>query len=125
MWPQVDLRQERAFLVLTKELHFGRTAARLGVTRARVSQTIRALEARVGVPLFDRTSRRVTLTPLGAELEGRLRPAHSALAAALERPRQVSAARRGRYESESRRSPTRSPFMTWSMRSRASISTVG
>jgi DNA-binding transcriptional LysR family regulator len=85
MWPQVDLRQDRAFLVLTEELHFGRTAARLGVTRARVSQTIRALEARVGATLFERTSRRVTLTPLGAELDARLRPAHTELAAALER----------------------------------------
>jgi DNA-binding transcriptional LysR family regulator len=85
MWPEIDLRQDRAFLVLTEELHFGRTAARLGVTHARVSQTIRTLERRVGVKLFDRTSRRVTLTPPGAELEGRLRSAHTELAAALER----------------------------------------
>src|SRR5580658_8769147 len=85
MWPEVDLRQDRTFLVLAEELHFGRTAARLGVTHARVSQTIRTLEVRVGVTLFDRTSRRVALTPLGAELEGRLRPAHAELAAALQR----------------------------------------
>jgi DNA-binding transcriptional LysR family regulator len=85
MWPEIDLRQDRAFLVLAEELHFGRAAARLGVTHARVSQTIRTLEARVGATLFERTTRRVTLTRLGAELEGRLRPAHTELAAALER----------------------------------------
>lgn len=85
MWSELDLRGGRVFLVLSEELHFGRAAARLGVTHARVSQTIRALETRVGAPLFERTSRRVTLTSLGVELEGRLRPAHSQLGAALER----------------------------------------
>ncbi|MFI9046131.1 LysR family transcriptional regulator [Streptomyces sp. NPDC053427] len=57
-----------SFLVLAKELHFGRTAERVGVSRARVSQTILRLERRVGAPLFDRTSRRVRLTPLGRRL---------------------------------------------------------
>ncbi|MFE0171352.1 LysR family transcriptional regulator [Streptomyces sp. NPDC059002] len=57
-----------SFLVLAKELHFGRTAEHLRVSRARVSQTIQRLERRVGAPLFDRTSRRVALTPLGRRL---------------------------------------------------------
>src|SRR6185437_2824894 len=85
MWSQAHLREDRTFLVLAQELHFGRTAARLAVTRARVSQTIRTLELRVGGSLFERTSRRVTATPLGVALEGRLRPAHTQLVAALQR----------------------------------------
>jgi DNA-binding transcriptional LysR family regulator len=62
-----------AFLTLAEELHFGRTAARLHVTTARISQTIRALELRVGERLFDRTSRRVSLRPVGQRLLDQLR----------------------------------------------------
>jgi DNA-binding transcriptional LysR family regulator len=57
-----------AFLTLAEELHFGRTAARLHVSTARISQTIRSLELRVGVRLFERTSRRVSLLPVGQQL---------------------------------------------------------
>ncbi|WP_433467418.1 LysR family transcriptional regulator [Spirillospora sp. CA-128828] len=64
-----------AFLTLAEELHFGRTAERLHVSTTRVSQTIRKLERAVGVPLFERTSRRVTLTPIGSQLRDELRPA--------------------------------------------------
>lgn len=70
------MRGHRTFLVLAEELHFGRAAARLGVTQARVSQAIRTLEACLGCSLFERSSRRVALTPLGQELERQLRPAH-------------------------------------------------
>ena len=64
----LELREVRAFLTLAEELHFGRTADRLGITPSRVSQTIRQLEARVGGRLFDRSSRRVALTPAGERL---------------------------------------------------------
>ncbi|MEV0714128.1 LysR family transcriptional regulator [Asanoa sp. NPDC050611] len=74
-----------AFLTLAEELHFGRTAQRLGVSTTRVSQTIRKLERRVGVPLFDRTSRRVTLTAVGRQLEADLRPAWAQIAAGVHR----------------------------------------
>ncbi|WP_219466214.1 LysR family transcriptional regulator [Nonomuraea rhizosphaerae] len=77
-------RQEiEAFLTLAQELHFGRTAERLRVTTARVSQTIRKLERRVGAPLFERTSRRVALTPLGVGFVAELRPAYEGVEAAL------------------------------------------
>lgn len=62
----VELREIETFLVLAEELHFGKTAARLHLTQGRVSQTIRALEREVGAALFERTSRSVRLTPLGA-----------------------------------------------------------
>lgn len=77
-------RQEiEAFLTLAEKLHFGRVAERLHVTTARVSQTIRKLERRVGVPLFERTSRRVALTPTGRQLYDDLRPAYAHIQAAL------------------------------------------
>ncbi|WP_163507500.1 LysR family transcriptional regulator [Fodinicola acaciae] len=72
----MELREIEIFLVLADELHFGRTAGRLFLSSARISQTVRALEARVGGRLFERTSRQVRLTPLGEQLRGRLRPAY-------------------------------------------------
>jgi DNA-binding transcriptional LysR family regulator len=71
------------FLTLAEELHFGRTAVRLRVTTARVSQVISKLERRVGAPLFERTSRSVALTPIGQRLHDDLRPAFERLEAAL------------------------------------------
>ncbi|WP_406423581.1 LysR family transcriptional regulator [Streptomyces sp. NBC_01589] len=74
-----------AFLTLAEELHFGRTAERLHLSTTRVSQTIAKLERRVGVPLFNRTSRRVELTAVGRQLEEELRPAWIQIAAAFGR----------------------------------------
>ncbi|MEU6265795.1 LysR family transcriptional regulator [Saccharopolyspora shandongensis] len=73
------------FLILAEELHFGRTADRMRLSRARVSQLVQRLERRVGAPLFARTSRRVALTPLGRQLRDDLEPHHRAIDAALAR----------------------------------------
>ena len=79
----VEMREIEAFLVVADELHFGRAAARLHITTGRVSQSVRALEREVGAPLFERTSRRVALTPLGTAFAARVRPAYEELGAAL------------------------------------------
>ncbi|MET9490511.1 LysR family transcriptional regulator [Nocardia sp. NPDC006630] len=76
---RIDLNELEIFLTLAEELHFGRTAARLGLSQPRVSQLLRALERRVGGLLFERTSRRVTLNPLGERLLRGLRPAFAEL----------------------------------------------
>ncbi|WP_432893437.1 LysR family transcriptional regulator [Kribbella sp. CA-245084] len=73
------------FLTLAEELHFGRTAEQLHVSTARVSQTIKRLERRIGAPLFIRTSRRVELTPIGHRLYDDLRPARELIAVGFER----------------------------------------
>ncbi|MFJ8754757.1 LysR family transcriptional regulator [Streptomyces sp. NPDC102441] len=73
------------FLLLAQELHFGRTADRMRLSRARVSQLVQRLERRVGAPLFVRTSRRVGLTSLGRQLRADLEPHHRAMDAALAR----------------------------------------
>lgn len=79
MWSSIELRDIRTFLTLAEELHYGRTAKVLGLTPSRVSQTIRTLEQRVGGKLFDRTSRRVRLTPLGEQLRQGAAPAYEQL----------------------------------------------
>ncbi|WP_406349218.1 LysR family transcriptional regulator [Streptomyces sp. NBC_00144] len=60
--------QLRLFLVLAQELHFSRAAARMFMTQPAFSQQIRALEKRIGVPLIERTSRKVELTAAGQAL---------------------------------------------------------
>ncbi|GAA3692091.1 LysR family transcriptional regulator [Nonomuraea antimicrobica] len=79
-----------SFLILAEELHFGRTAERLMVTRARVSQTIAKLERQVGAPLFERTSRRVRLTPLGKHLHDDLAPAYACIRDGLARAKSAA-----------------------------------
>lgn len=81
----VERHELEAFLTLSEELHFGRTAERMRVSTARVSQTIRKLERRVGSPLFNRTSRRVELTAIGRQLYDELRPAQDLIDAAIQR----------------------------------------
>jgi DNA-binding transcriptional LysR family regulator len=78
------LTQVRIFLVLADELHFGRAAERVGLSQPRVSRLISALEREAGGPLFDRTTRRVRLTPLGTRLRDGWRPAYGQLLAALD-----------------------------------------
>ncbi|MFC8450645.1 LysR family transcriptional regulator [Kitasatospora sp. NPDC057223] len=81
----VDQNELDCFLVLAEELHFGRTATRLHLSRARVSQLVQKLERRVGAPLFTRTSRRVALTGLGSRFRDDLEPHYRGIEAALAR----------------------------------------
>jgi DNA-binding transcriptional LysR family regulator len=74
VWGGIELRELETIFALADELHFGRTAERLGVSTAHVSQTLRHVERRLGGQLFERTSRRVELTLLGETLVENLRP---------------------------------------------------
>ena len=71
-----------AFLAVAEHRSFRRAAAQLGVTPSAISQAVRALEARVGVPLFIRTTRSVGLTEAGQRFLNRAKPAFEELAAA-------------------------------------------
>lgn len=75
----MDLRQLEVFVTLAEELHFGRTADRPNLTQPQVSRAVAALERHIGAPLFERTSRRVGLTPLGRRFRTEAEPAYRLL----------------------------------------------
>src|SRR5476649_895845 len=88
----LELRQLRYFVTVAEELHFGKAALRLHMTQPPLSQTIQALEALLGAPVFERNRRGVSLTPAGAAL---LPEARRLLAQAQELPQLVRRAAAG------------------------------
>ena len=61
----MEVRQLQIFRTLADELNFTRTAEKVNTVQSNVTAQIKALEEELGVPLFDRLSRRVTLTDAG------------------------------------------------------------
>jgi DNA-binding transcriptional LysR family regulator len=78
-----------AFLAVARRRSFRRAAGDLGVTPSAVSQAVRALETRVGVALFTRTTRSVGLTEAGQRYFDRAGPAFEELIAAGEVARDI------------------------------------
>src|ERR1700733_10268103 len=61
----MEVRQLQTFCVLVEELNFTRTAERVHTVQSNVTSQIKALEAELGVQLFDRLAKRVLLTEAG------------------------------------------------------------
>jgi LysR family transcriptional regulator, benzoate and cis,cis-muconate-responsive activator of ben and cat genes len=81
----VETRELTYFVAVAEELHFGRAAERLGIAQPPLSRMIIQLERRLGVTLFERTSRKVALTAAGSVLLTEGRAALGAMAAAERR----------------------------------------
>jgi DNA-binding transcriptional LysR family regulator len=64
----LDIRTLRYFVAVAEELSFTRAAERLFVAQQAISRDVQKLERRLETTLFDRTTRRVALTPDGQRL---------------------------------------------------------
>ena len=65
----MEVRQLQIFRILAEELNFTRTAEKVHTVQSNVTAQIRALEEELGMPLFDRLGRRVTLTDAGRRFQ--------------------------------------------------------
>ncbi len=92
----MDLRRLRYFVILAEEKHFGRAARRLSLSQPPLSHAIRQLEDDLGAALFERTSRRVALTPAGVALLHEARGILQRTENARALVRDVAGGRRGR-----------------------------
>ncbi|WP_329138811.1 LysR substrate-binding domain-containing protein [Streptomyces sp. NBC_01476] len=91
----MELRQLEYFVAVAEELNFTRAAERLHVVQSGVSATLKALERELGVPLLDRSSRRVALTDAGAALLPKARAALDAVEDARDAVGEVAGGLRG------------------------------
>jgi DNA-binding transcriptional LysR family regulator len=69
-----EFAELKAFVAVVDRASFARAADHLGLTRSALSQTIRHLEARLGVQLLNRTTRSVAPTTAGTRLHERIAP---------------------------------------------------
>ncbi len=81
--PRDNLSDLRAFLAVARERSFTRAAAQLGVSQSALSQTMRGLEARLGLRLLTRTTRSVAPTEAGDRLIRAVEPAFDQIEAGL------------------------------------------
>jgi DNA-binding transcriptional LysR family regulator len=79
-----DLNDLKAFVAVARARGFREAARTSGTSASRLSDTVRRLEAQLGVRLFNRTTRSVALTEAGNELLTRLGPALTEVNAALD-----------------------------------------
>jgi DNA-binding transcriptional LysR family regulator len=80
----VQLAELNAFVAVAEHLSFTKAAAQAGIALPTMSQTIRSLEERLGVRLFNRTTRSVALTEAGERLLAEIQPVIEGIDHALE-----------------------------------------
>lgn len=80
------LAQITSFIAVAENLHFGKAAEELNMTQPPLSRQIQKLEKSIGVRLFERNNRNVTLTPAG---ESFLTEAYGLLASVERAPRRA------------------------------------
>ncbi|MBY8861843.1 LysR family transcriptional regulator [Nocardia sp. CA2R105] len=85
----VELKHLRYFVAVAEKLNYSAAARGLYISQQALSRIIQQLERDVGVRLFDRTTRSVSLTPAGAALLESVRPTLAMVDNAIERARSL------------------------------------
>ncbi|HEY5341601.1 MAG TPA: LysR substrate-binding domain-containing protein [Candidatus Aquilonibacter sp.] len=91
----MELRHVRYFVAVAEHQHFGRAAEALHTAQPSLSQQVRQLEREIGVPLFERTTRKLRLTPAGELFLAESRQLLAHVTASVERARAVAKGERG------------------------------
>jgi len=86
----VNIHQLTYFLDLAETLSFTQTARNFFVSQTAITQQIKSLEDKLGVQLFERTKRRVQLTPAGQIFVGEARSIIAKIESSIARTRAVS-----------------------------------
>jgi DNA-binding transcriptional LysR family regulator len=92
----MELQQLRCFASVASELHFVRAAEKLHMAQQAVSYQIKQLEQELGVQLFHRTTRKVTLTMAGEAFLGEVSQVFAHLDRGVEEARRAERGERGR-----------------------------
>jgi DNA-binding transcriptional LysR family regulator len=80
----LQLTELTAFVAVAEHRSFTKAAAEVGIALPTMSQTIRSLEERLGVRLFNRTTRSVAMTEAGVHLLAEVQPILAGVDHALE-----------------------------------------
>lgn len=94
----IKLHHLRYFSVLASELHFGRAAQKLSITQPPLSTAIRDLEYALGVKLFERDSKKVSLTDAGAAFRSDISHVLQVIDRAAKTARSIEAGQEGRLD---------------------------
>lgn len=106
----MDIRQIRHFLAVVDTGSFTKAAESLLVAQPSLSQTIKGLERELGVTLFHRVGRRITLSEAGRELEGPARLVIRDLETAEAHVRGLRGLRSGRIQIAAMPTPSIEPL---------------
>ncbi len=93
----MNLQDLRYLLALAEHAHFGRAASACGVSQPTLSVQVRRVEEALGVALFERASRKVSLTAAGEQLLGHARVAVAEMEAMLALARNLGNPLAGRF----------------------------
>lgn len=92
----MELRQLEYFVAICNELHFTRASEKLGITQPTLSHQIKALEDELGVPLFNRIGKKISITDAGKILLEQSKKTFSNIKSAHEQIEELQKIKRGK-----------------------------
>lgn len=92
----MELKQLEYFMAICQEMHFTKTAEKLGIGQPTLSYQIKTLEDEIGVPLFDRIGKKIALTEAGKILFDHSRKVFETLTSAKNQIQELQIINRGK-----------------------------